>query len=264
MVCTVLMLAGCGGSATTVHRSRSSGSLATSGAARGPGVSAASTAHDQSSPASGSVGVTVSPSPVQVQKADAINLQAGEVPAGWTSVGTSTSLGAAQTTSLVSSCPGVAKPELTGFVSSPVFTDGASATAPTAALSGVEIGSLVGFASSPSVARQVVAFIGSPAGATCVRAEIERAFAAVGSGSAVHLGDVSITSTAQQLDGAPGAVLSIGFSVHLASVGIDESVDETVDVFAEGETLVEMWTVNLPTSDQHLAAQLLAGLVRRA
>jgi hypothetical protein len=208
--------------------------------------------------------VASTPSPAQVQEADAINLQAGDLPGGWTSAGAPTSSATTQTTSALSSCPGVAKQELTTFIASPTFAEESSGATPTAVPGGVEIGSLVSFASTPSVAHQAVAFLGSPAGANCVRASVERAFSALGSGSPVHVGDVSVTSTAQQLDGAPGAVLSIGFSVQLASAGVNQSVDETVDVFSKQDTLAELWTVNLPASDQQLADQLLAGLVRRA
>jgi hypothetical protein len=212
----VLTLSGCGGSTTTAARSGSSGSSPT-GTARKTGASPTSTPRSQSSAASGSAGVASTPSPAQVQEADAINLQAGDLPGGWTSAGAPTSSATTQTTSALSSCPGVAKQELTTFIASPTFAEESSGATPTAVPGGVEIGSLVSFASTPSVAHQAVAFLGSPAGANCVRASVERAFSALGSGSPVHVGDVSVTSTAQQLDGAPGAVLSIGFSVQLAS-----------------------------------------------
>jgi len=263
----VLMLSACGGSTSTAARSGSTGSSST-GAARkaqaGASTTTTSTPSGQSSAAGGSAGVASTPSPAQVQEADAINLQAGDLPAGWTSTGAPTSSSTAQATSAVTGCPGVAKRELTTFVSSSTFDEEVSGTTPTAVAGGVEVGSLVGFASTPSVARQVVDFLGSPTGATCVRTAVDRALSAFGSGSPVHVGDVSVTSTTQQLDGVPMAVLSIGFSVQLASAGVDQSVDETVDMFSEQETLVEMWTVNLPASDRQLADQLLAGLVRRA
>jgi len=256
---SAVVLAACGASTTSttaVARARSSRRSSSAASTATPG--------GQPTTSSQSTGTPPAPTAAQVQMADTINLQASDFPAGWTSLGSTSSAGTAQTSQAVSSCPGVHRQELTSFVPSPGFTQEAAGVSPAATPIPAEIGSLVGFATSPSVARQAVAYVGSSAGAACIQAVVDRAVAAAGSGSPVHYGDVSVTSAAQQLDGAPGAVVSIHFTLQLSSAGVNEPFDETLDVFAEQSTVVEMFTVDLPAADSQLADQLLAGLVRRA